>query len=66
MRQWEYSKLDLNATPRRSNELDLLNAAGSDGWELVAVSGNGVAILKREMGQQVKDRRRKVSEAAAG
>ena len=66
MRQWEYLRLDLNAVPRRGNEIDVLNGAGSDGWEIAAVSRNGVAILKREISQPVRAVRRKASEGSAG
>jgi hypothetical protein len=64
MRTWEYLRLDLNDTPRRGEEVDLLNRAGSEGWELVAVTGNGVAILKREIPQPAKAWRRKAAEAS--
>jgi hypothetical protein len=66
MRQWEYLKLDLNSTPRRGDPIDALNKAGSDGWELVAVTGNGIATLKREIVQPSKGGRRKVVEEVAG
>jgi hypothetical protein len=49
MSQWEYEKLDLNDTPRKSDEIDVLNDAGQEGWELVAITPNNVAILKREV-----------------
>lgn len=35
MLQWEYTKRDLNALPRKTEETDLLNGAGAEGWELV-------------------------------
>ena len=66
MRQWKYLRLDLNAAPRRGNEIDMLNGAGSDGWELAAINRNGVAILKREISQSVRAVRRKASEGSAG
>ena len=31
MRQWDYRKIDLNDLPRRSVDIDLLNAAGENG-----------------------------------
>jgi hypothetical protein len=64
MRQWEYLRLDLNEAPRRGGETATLNTAGSEGWELVAVTGNGVAILKREILQPEKAGRRKAAEAS--
>jgi hypothetical protein len=51
MPQWEYEKIDLNDTPRKSNEIDVLNDAGQDGWELIALTPNNHAILKREVPQ---------------
>jgi hypothetical protein len=45
--QWEYRALDLNAAPRRSDGVDLLNSAGSSGWKLVTVTNTGIAYLKR-------------------
>jgi hypothetical protein len=64
MRTWEYLRLDLNDTPRRGEEVDLLNRAGGEGWELVGVTGNGVAILKREIPQAAKAGRRKAADAS--
>lgn len=49
MRQWEYRKLDLNQLPRKSNDVDLLNDAGEEGWELVGITSNNMAYLKREV-----------------
>jgi hypothetical protein len=47
MPQWEYSKIDLNNVPPRSTEIDLLDDAGKDGWELVRITANNFAYLKR-------------------
>jgi DNA-binding protein H-NS len=44
---WEYRKLYLNQHSPRGDELELLNAAGAAGWELVGISNNNVAYLKR-------------------
>jgi hypothetical protein len=33
----------------RSDEADLLNNAGRNGWELVAVTANGIAYFKRKI-----------------
>lgn len=47
MQQWEYQTIDLIDLPKRTSLLDALNAAGGQGWELVAIALNNVAILKR-------------------
>jgi hypothetical protein len=47
MPEWQYSTLDLNDLPRRTTVLDLLNDAGKDGWELVMITSNHIAYLKR-------------------
>jgi hypothetical protein len=65
MGEWEYRKLDLNDAPRRGDDIDVLNRAGSEGWELVAVTGNGVAYLKREIAGP-KPGRRKATGPASG
>ena len=51
MHKWEYQKLNLNDLPRKADDVDLLNDAGKDGWDLVALTANNVAILKREVPQ---------------
>ena len=47
MPQWEYSKIDLNDVPAKASDLDALDDAGKDGWELVGITANNVAYLKR-------------------
>ena len=47
--QWEYRKILLNEHHRRADDLDLLRDAGVRGWELVAITLNNVAYLKREV-----------------
>jgi H-NS histone family len=49
MPEWKYRKIDLNLYRPQGDELDLLNAAGAEGWELVSISSNNMAYLKREM-----------------
>jgi hypothetical protein len=49
MRKWEDLRLDLTDIPRRGEEVDLLNRAGGEGWELVTVTNIGIALLKREI-----------------
>ena len=49
MPQWEYRKINLNDTPRRGDDIDLLNEAGDTGWELVGITSNSFAYLKRRI-----------------
>ena len=49
MPQWEYSKIDLNNVPTKSSDLDTLDGAGKDGWELVSITANNFAYLKRSL-----------------
>jgi hypothetical protein len=46
---WEYREIDLSDLPRKANVIDLLNDAGDDGWELVAITINGIGYLKRQL-----------------
>ena len=50
MPQWEYSKRDLSEVPTKIDDIDLLNDAGRDGWELVSITANNIAYLKRPVG----------------
>lgn len=49
MPQWEYTKIDLNQSSSRTDDIDLLNTAGGDGWELVGITTNNIAYLKRQI-----------------
>ena len=49
MAEWEYRKLFLNMHPPQGDELDVLNAAGAEGWELVSITSNNLAYLKRQV-----------------
>ena len=49
MTEWEYLKINLNQHPPRGDELDLLNAAGAEGWELVGITSNNTAYLRRQI-----------------
>ena len=64
MSQWEYRTIDLNDPPRRAEDVDVLSGAGEDGWELVAITANNIAYLKRQLEEQAaqpKSPRRKAS-----
>jgi len=47
MLKWEYRKIDLNDPPREKSDLDLLDKAGKEDWELVVITANYIAYLKR-------------------
>jgi hypothetical protein len=47
MDKWEYTKLDLNQVSKGMASIDVLNEAGIQGWELVSITVNNQAILKR-------------------
>ena len=67
MPEWEYSRINLNEVPRRTDDIDLLNDAGKEGWELVAITTNNIAFLKRQIGEpaRVQPTRRKAAAARA-
>ena len=52
MQQWEYRTIYLN-DPRKTDEIDLLNDAGEQGWELVGITANHIAYLKRQIARSV-------------
>jgi hypothetical protein len=45
---WEYRKIILGEF-LGNREVDALNDAGKEGWELVGISANSVAYLKRQV-----------------
>jgi hypothetical protein len=49
MPQWEYRKINLNDVPRKSDDIDLLTDAGEQGWELIAITPNNIAYMKRSI-----------------
>ena len=49
MTQWEYRKIHLSGLPPGGGDIDILNDAGADGWEIVGVTINNVAYLKRQL-----------------
>jgi hypothetical protein len=53
MPQWQYRTIHLNDLPRKTDEIDLLNDAGEEGWELVVIAANNVAYLKRQIARPV-------------
>ena len=67
MPEWEYSRINLNEVPRRTDDIDLLNNAGKEGWELVTITTNNIAFLKRQVGEPARTQpaRRKTVAARA-
>ncbi len=47
MPQWAYPKIDLNGVSTKTDDVHFLNGVGNDGWELVGVTANKIAYLKR-------------------
>jgi hypothetical protein len=50
MPQWEYRKINLNDVPRKTDDVDLLNVAGEQGWELFGVTANNVVSQAPSVG----------------
>jgi len=50
MPQWQYRTIYLNDAPKGSNEINVLNDAGGEGWELIAITANNIAYMKRQIG----------------
>jgi hypothetical protein len=49
MLQWEYRKINLNDLPRKTDDIDVLTDAGAQGWDLIAITPNNIAYLKRPL-----------------
>ena len=41
--------MDLNHLPVKTEDIDLLCDVGKEGWELVLISANNIAYLKRRL-----------------
>ena len=44
-------KIHLSELPRQGDDVDLLNDAGNNGWELVGITNSNIAYLKRLVGE---------------
>jgi hypothetical protein len=49
MPEFEYITVSLNEVPPKTGVIHILNDAGKDGWELVMITGNNIAYLKRQI-----------------
>ena len=49
MSEWEYTTINLSELPPRILVVDVLNNAGEKGWELIAITTNHIAYLKRQI-----------------
>ncbi len=56
MTHWEYLTLDLSDLPKRANLMETLNAAGSEGWEMTAITLNNIAIMKRKCASEERSK----------
>jgi len=48
MPQWQYREVHLS-DPRQTWAVEFLNKVGEQGWELIAISTNNVAYLRRQI-----------------
>jgi hypothetical protein len=62
--QWQYCAINHCDLPRGADEIDLLNGAGEEGWELVGITANHVAYLKRQIAPPVAQSARPPTERA--
>jgi hypothetical protein len=51
MLEWEYITISLNDIPFKPGIIEVLNDAGKEGWELVAVTSNNIAYMKRQVAE---------------
>ena len=49
MPEWEYVTVSLSDLPVKTRAVDVLNDAGEQGWELVTITSNNIAYLKRQV-----------------
>jgi hypothetical protein len=56
MVRWEYLTIDHAYLPARTGEVDLLNDAGGQGWELITIMSNHVAYMRRPINDRSRAR----------
>jgi hypothetical protein len=52
MPEWEYVTVSLSDLPVKTLPVDVLNDAGEQGWELVTITSNNIAYLKRQVSRR--------------
>jgi hypothetical protein len=52
MPEWEYVTVSLSDLPVKTRPVDVLNDAGEQGWELVTITSNNIAYLKRQVSRR--------------
>jgi hypothetical protein len=52
MPERKYLTIDLNDLPRKTENVDMLNDAGEEGWELVTITVDHIAYLKRQVAKR--------------
>lgn len=65
--KYQYENLDLNPVSNRTKPLDLLNAAGDQGWRVVHIGPCNIALMERAVEEEKPKRaytRRQVTEPA--
>ena len=63
MAEWEYTTINLCDVPAKILAVDVLNTAGGKGWELIAITANHIAYLKRQLAKPPATRPRRSSPA---
>lgn len=63
---WEYCKINLSALPTKKNDVDVLNEAGENGWQLVTIiPSTNVAYLMRRLSEPTAEKRQQAKQARA-
>ena len=65
MAEWEYTTINLCDVPAKILAVDILNNAGEKGWELITITANHIAYLKRQIAKPPATRPRRPSPASS-
>jgi hypothetical protein len=49
MPRWEYRTIELNEFRPGDDDINALNDAGKEGWELVGIAAHNIAYMKRQV-----------------